>query len=433
MMQENREFLSRLFHAAIAASDPYTALKPYFLRSKPKARTYVIGFGKASVAMAAAFEKLWHEAGWGLLEGFIVTREGQNTQFKHLEVLSASHPLPDARSLHAGERAFREVASLGADDQLIALVSGGGSALLALPGFGLDLADKIHLNQLLLASGAPIHAMNAIRGQISRIKAGRLAEVAHPAKVITYVISDVPGDNPALVSSGPTIAADTNIEAALKFIEHYHIILTPKLKNFFKQLEKTEKSPVSSSNICDFERDETYLIASARTSLLAAIATAKKEGIDAVLLSDAIEGEARDIALMHGALAREIHLHNHPFHKPIVLLSGGETTVTLEPGVATIGSGGRNSEFALSLSMAIAGFDNITALAADTDGIDGLSQSAGAFCDGSSVARLHALGIDPLSSLRDHNSAAAFAKLGDSFTTGPTGTNVNDFRAILIS
>jgi len=256
-----------------------------------------------------------------------------------------------------------------------------------------------------------------------------LARLAHPARVITYVISDIPGDDLALVSSGPTIADKKDPaqkrRSARDFIRHYNIALTQKLERFFEHLEP------ASSNVGDFARDEAYLLASARTALLAAVAQAKSEGIEAVLLSDAIEGEARDIALMHAGLAREIKFYNQPFRKPVVLLSGGETNVTLNM-ISESACGGRNSEFALAFALAISGWEGISALSADTDGIDGKSHSAGAFCDGTSVARMRGLGLDPLGLLHAHNSATAFAQIGDLFTTGATGTNVNDFRAILI-
>jgi len=477
-MNEKRELLTRLFDAAIAAASPYQALKPYFPASKPKGRTLVIGIGKASVAMARAFEQLWQEADFGSLEGIVVSRYGQDTPLQHLELIHASHPLPDENSLLAGRRICHSVAGLGRDDLLIALISGGGSALLTAPAAGLTLDDKIALNQSLLASGAPISVMNAIRARASCVKGGRLAQLAHPAKVISYILSDVPGDDPALVSSGPTVVPDAKNENVLSLIQHYNIALTTGLEAFFAQHERDAKTKSSlsaspayraecdsiESLICsnylfspqflsenrytlfgncsseNFSADETYLIASARTALLAARDRARRENIDAVLFSDALEGEARDIATMHGGLAREIALYNQPFAKPVILLSGGETTVTLagsgmSPGAVGSegGSGGRNSEFALSLSLAIAGLDNVTALAADTDGIDGMSQSAGAFCDGNTVSRLRALGLDPLALLRRHDSAHAFAQLDDLFITGATGTNVNDFRAIFIT
>jgi len=431
-MDKKRQFLAHLFDVAVQAADPYQALRPHFPKTKPQGRTLVVGFGKGSAEMAKAFEKLWLEANFGALNGFVVARTGQAAKLHFLEVLQASHPVPNENSLHAGMRMMREVAELGADDQLVALVSGGGSSLLAAPAAGLALEDKIALNRALLASGAPIRVMNVIRAAASLIKGGRLAALAHPAKVISYIISDVPGDDPALVSSGPTVATPTTKAGALRdLIEYYHIPLTNRLVSFFAALESQEAA--ASPPASDFSRDEVTLIASARTSLLAACEAARCEGVQAVLLSDSFEGEARDIAYAHGALACEVKRHNQPFTKPVLLLSGGETTVTLSSfsgGVS--GSGGRNSEFALALSQTIAGQEGITALIADTDGIDGMGQNAGAFCDGGTLARLRLAGIDPLKSLTAHDSGTAFAKLGDLFTTGPTGINVNDFRALLI-
>jgi len=464
-MNEKRAFLIRLFNAVIAAADPTQALKRYFPHTRPKGRTLVVGFGKGSADMALAFEKLWQDADFGKIEGVIVTCYGQNAPLQHLEIMHASHPVPDENSIKAGRRICQAVAELGEDDQLIVLVSGGGSALLTAPAAGLTLEDKIALNQSLLTSGAPISVMNAIRQQASLVKGGRLARLAHPAKVISYIISDVPGDDPALVSSGPTVAraffekvdtgfstknatkqeagvvesvnqnenrsSHTTIEEVINFIQNYHIALTSRLEAFFANLAKNKQTDFMQMQ--DFSRDEVYLVASARNALLAACDQAKREGIEAVLLSDALEGEARDVAYVHGGLVREIKQYNQPFRKPVVLLSGGETTVTLaQDGKAGGGSGGRNSEFSLALAQAIAGLDGVSALAADTDGIDGSSQSAGAFCDGSTLSRLCRQKIDPLSALHEHDSARAFESIGDLFITGPTGTNVNDFRAILV-
>jgi len=425
-MDERRELLTRLFAAAVNAADPYWAIKPHFPKTRPKGRTLVVGFGKGSAEMGQAFERLWQEADFGDLEGFVVTRQGQDAKLNYLELLHAAHPVPDENSLAAAQRCMDEVAKLGQDDQLIALVSGGGSALLAAPAHGLTLDDKRALNQALLASGAPISVMNEIRVAASLIKGGRLSKMAHPAKVISYVISDVPGDDPALVSSGPTIASNAKSSQVWDLIQHYNIPLTDRLQAFFTALAQEEEK-----NAPDFSNNEVYLIASSRTSLLAAQAAARDAGIEAVLLSDAFEGEARDVAQAHGAIAGEISRHNQPFSKPVILLSGGETTVTLLSS-QTPGMGGRNSEFALALSRTVAGLHGITALSADTDGIDGIGHHAGAFCDGGSVSRMRALGLDPLKALMGHDSASTFAKLGDLFITGPTGTNVNDFRAILV-
>jgi len=439
MIDEKRAFLARLFDIAVKTADPYQAMKPHFLKSKPKGRTLVVGFGKGSIEMAAAFERLWQEAGFGenTLDGFVVTKKGQETPLQYLDVMSASHPVPNENSVEAAVEMMHKVAGLGTDDLLIALISGGGSSLLVAPADGLNLDDKIALNQALLASGAPISVMNAIRKQASLIKGGRLAQLAHPAKVISYIISDVPGDDPALVSSGPTVADTTNPEETLALLRHYHIVLTPRLRDFFAHLGHNQNPHSLKSSTRDFKGDEIYLVASARRSLIAARDAAKCEGCDAILLSDSLEGEARDVAYVLGSLAREIKLHNQPFKKPVILLSGGETTVTLtRPAPSSSGkmpgSGGRNSEFVLALSQTIAGLGGITALSADTDGIDGTSQSAGAFCDGSTLSQLRLLGIDPLAALHNHNSADAFAQIDALFTTGPTGSNINDFRAILI-
>jgi len=427
-MLDPRSLLKHLFDAAVAAADPYQALAPYIAKlSRPKGRVVVIGTGKGSAQMAVALEKLWQEAELGALSGAVVTSYGYGAPCQTIDVLEASHPVPDQASLTAATRLKGEVAGLGPDDLVIALICGGGSALLAAPAPGLTLEDEIALNQLLLASGAPIRAMNAIRKQISTIKGGRLAQLAAPARLISFIVSDIPGDDPALVSSGPTVADASSFDEACAAIRHYHLDLPPRLKDFFDQGGMQESRPNKDERLAG----EVHMVACAAHSLKAAQRYSEKFGLKSVILSDAIEGESRDIAFMHGAIAREIVLHHQPFNSPIVLLSGGETTVTLDFGQK--GSGGRNSEFALSLALAIEGYDMITALAADTDGIDGASTNAGAFCDGQTVLRLRTLGFDPRAALAAHDSGHVLAQIGNSFTTGPTGTNVNDFRAIVIA
>jgi hydroxypyruvate reductase len=331
--------------------------------------------------------------------------------------------VPDAAGLAASQALFDAVRGLAADDLVVALVCGGGSALLPAPPGDLTLADEQQLNRALLASGAPISVMNAIRKQASRIKGGRLAAAAAPARVVTLVVSDVPGDDPAQVASGPTVPDRVTRAEARAMVETWRIALPPRVTDWLAGdagLAPAPDDPV-------FARNEVRVIASARLSLEAAAEAAKVAGVPAAILSDAIEGEARDVGRVLAAIAREISARDRPLRRPVVLLSGGETTVTLRGR----GRGGRNTEFLLAFAMAGAGVP-FAAVAADTDGIDGSEDNAGAFADGQTAARLRALGEDPAALLADNDAWSAFARLDMLFVPGPTGTNVNDFRAILL-
>jgi hydroxypyruvate reductase len=416
---DSKRFLTSIFDAAVAAADPEKTIRSH-LPAKPKGRTIVIGAGKGAAQMAAAFENVWD----GPVDGLIVTRYGYSAPTKHLEVVEASHPVPDAAGLEAAKRVMAKVSGLTEDDLVIALVCGGGSALLAAPATGLTLADEIAVNQALLASGAPISAMNTIRKHVSTIKGGRLAAAAWPAKVVSLVVSDIPGDDPALVASGPTVPSTGSRADALKAIETYAMKLPAAVMAHINSPAADAPDPKDKR----FARNEVQIIASAAVSLEAAAAEAKRQGIEAVILSDSLEGEAREVGSVHAAIAREIATRNRPFKKPVLLLSGGETTVTLRAK----GKGGRNSEFLLAFAIGIDGHDGIEALAADTDGIDGSEDNAGAFANGSTVARMRAAGIDAKAMLAGNNAWTAFNSVGDLFVPGPTGTNVNDLRAILI-
>ena len=417
--QESRAFLTRLFNAAVEAADPKAAMAP-LLPERPKGRTIVVGAGKGAAQMAAAFEDLWKEP----VDGVVVTRYGYSAPCKHIRVMEASHPVPDAAGAEATAALFEAVSGLREDDLVIALICGGGSALLPAPPEGLTLEDEAALNRALLASGAPIGAMNAIRKQVSCIKGGRLAAAAHPARVVSLVVSDVPGDAPAEVASGPTVPDARDLAAAKALIEAHRIALPEKVAAFLEN----GPAPAPHPDDAEFVRDEVHVIASAALSLEAAAALSEKEGVPAVILSDAIEGEARDVGRVHAAIAREIATKGRPFKRPVLILSGGETTVTLS---GSGGRGGRNTEFLLSFAGGIEGFD-IVALAADTDGIDGSEDNAGAYADGSSWARLRVAEADPQALLSAHDAWGAFDCIGDLFVPGPTGTNVNDFRAILV-
>ena len=414
MPQDKHAFLASLFDAAVAAADPMKILAPA-LPAPPKGRTVVIGAGKGAAQLAQAFEAAWQ----GPFSGVIVTRYGYGAPCKTIKVLEAAHPVPDAAGVKAAAALMAAVQGLTPDDLVIALICGGGSSLLPAPPDGLDLADIQTLNEALLASGAPIGVMNDIRKQFSQINGGRLAELAAPARVVTLVVSDVPGDDPGAVASGPTVAGRASSAAVRATVQARGITLPPKCAAYLAQAtdEGTDKGG-----------DDTRLIASATLSLKAAAKAARVQGVTPWIMSDRIEGEARDVALVHAALAQQIQTSGVPFPAPMVMLSGGETTVTLRHK----GRGGRNSEFALSLALALEGQQGITALAADTDGIDGSEDNAGAYVDGQTTTSLRAAGIDPAEHLQKNNAYSAFAAIDALFETGPTGTNVNDFRAILI-
>ncbi|RWN46276.1 MAG: glycerate kinase [Mesorhizobium sp.] len=414
-----KTFLTSIFNAAIAAADPERTIRDH-LPAKPKGRTIVIGAGKGSAQMAAAFEKAWD----GPIEGLVVTRYGYGATCERIEIIEAAHPVPDAAGLEASRRLLAKVQNLTEDDLVVALISGGGSALLPSPAGGLTLADEIAVNEALLASGAPIAAMNTIRKHLSTIKGGRLAAAAWPARVVSLIVSDIPGDNPAMVASGPTVPDTGSRADALASISAYRMKLPASVMAHINSPAADAPSPDDER----FSRNEVHLVASAGVSLEAAAAEAKRQGVEAVILSDAIEGEAREVGGVHAAIAREVATRNRPFSKPVLVLSGGETTVTLRAK----GKGGRNSEFLLAFAIGINGVEGIHALAADTDGIDGSEDNAGAFADGSTVSRMRSAGVDAKAMLAGNNAWTAFNAVGDLFVPGPTGTNVNDLRAILI-
>ncbi|KQV30164.1 hydroxypyruvate reductase [Rhizobium sp. Root1204] len=421
MIADPRAFLTSLFEAAVEAADPLAAIRAH-LPEKPKGRTIVVGAGKAASQMAAAFESLWD----GPLEGAVVARHGPIAVCERIRVLQSAHPVPDEAGLAGSAELLRLVEGLTPDDLVVALVSGGGSSLLPAPPQGLTLADEIAVNKALLASGAPISAMNVVRKHVSRIKGGRLAFAAAPARVVSLIVSDVPGDNPAFVASGPTIPDMSTPAEALAIVSRYGMTLPEAVMQHLRSEQAAAPTPDHPA----FGNQQHHVIASASVSLEAAAAKARALGVEAVILSDAIEGEARDIGRMHAAIARETALRNRPFSKPVVILSGGETTVTIAGDA--YGKGGRNSEFLLSLALDIDGVEGVHALAADTDGIDGSEDNAGAFADGSTVSRIRAAGADPRDHLARHDAWSAFSASGDLFVPGPTGTNVNDLRAMLV-
>ena len=417
-----RAVLRSLFDVAVAVADPARSI-PHFLPEPPRGRTVVVGAGKASAVMAQAFEAAWP----GPLTGVVVTRYGHAVPCERITVREAAHPVPDAAGLAGSAALFEAVRGLGPDDLVVALVSGGGSALLPSPPPGLTLADEQKLNRVLLESGLPIGEMNLVRKHLSTIKGGRLARAASPARVITLILSDIPGDIAAEVASGPTVPSLATRQEALALVERTRLALPDELMRRLHDPSSDAPRPGDRA----FTRHEVHVIGSASLSLEAAAAEMlRAHGVPSAILSDALEGEARDAGRFHAAIAREIATRGRPVGMPVLLLSGGETSVTV---TASAGRGGRNTEFALAAAIGLEDVNAaITGLAADTDGIDGASGAAGAFFDTESAARLRRGGIDPKSVLATHDSGSAFAAIGDLLVTGPTRTNVNDFRAILI-
>jgi len=421
---EIRHLMLGLFQAALAAADPARAVAAHLPEPVP-GRTVVVGAGKASAAMARAFDEAWP----GPLEGLVVTRHGHAASCRRIEIVEASHPVPDAAGQDAARRILALAQTLGPDDQLVCLISGGGSALLAHPASGLTLEDKQHVTRALLRSGATIGEINAVRKHLSAIKGGRLAAAAAPARVVTLAISDVPGDDPAVIASGPTVPDPTSFADARAVLAKYRID-EPRavIAHLAAARDETPKpgDPV-------FAHAGYNLIASPQQALAAAAAAAIAQGLMPIVLSDRIEGEARDVALVHAAIARQLAAgHFRVGHTsvalPAVLLSGGETTVT----VRGKGRGGRNSEFLLGLAAALDGEPGIAALACDTDGIDGTEDNAGAILYPDSIARAASGGVALKEAQAQNDAYGFFAAAGDLVVTGPTLTNVNDFRAVLV-
>ncbi len=409
-----------MFEAAIASAQPALCVPPH-LPAAPKGKLIVIGAGKASAAMAQAVEKAWP----GELSGLVVTRYGYAVPCERITIAESAHPVPDKAGLDAAKRMMKLVQGLSADDLVLCLMSGGASALLPLPADGLTLEDKQAVNRALLASGANISEMNCVRRHLSAIKGGRLAAACHPAKVVTLLISDVPGDNPTDIGSGPTVADPTTCEDALAIIRRYGITVPRAVREV---LESGRGESVKPGNP-RLAGNEVHMIAAPQIALEAAAQVARDAGFAAHILGDAIEGEARDVGKVMAGLALQVARRGQPFTLPCVLLSGGETTVTIRGE----GRGGRNVEFLLSLGVALDGEPGIHALAGDTDGVDGMEEVAGALLTPDTLDRAWDRGIRPKDSLAANDGHGFFEALGDQVITGPTLTNVNDFRAILIT
>ena len=412
---DDKSILRSLFDTAVEAANPVSAVARN-LPEKPPGRTVVIGAGKAAVPMAKAVEDNWD----GPLEGFVIAPHGYGHDLKRLGLVHGSHPVPDESSLAAAEKALALAATLKEGDLLIALISGGASALMSKPVPGISIAEKFGLVKAVLKCGANIAELNCVRKQISAIKGGRLARAAGRARIHTLALSDVPGDDPAIIGSGPTVPDPTRKKDALAILERYRVPVPPAVMSWLQSPDedRTILSPAT----------ETRVIVSPHESFMAVRAKAEAMGLNVLYLGDRIEGEAREVAKVHAAIALEIATRGAPVKTPCLLLSGGETGVTVKGK----GRGGRNVEFLLSLAIALGGAPRIHALAADTDGIDGLEPIAGAVIDPESLARARAMGLDPMAFLENNDAHSLFETLGAQVVTGPTHTNVNDFRAILI-
>ena len=418
-MPDQASLLRRMFDAAIAAAQPALCVPPH-LPSPPKGRLLVIGAGKASAAMARAVEANWP----GEIGGLVVTRYGHAVACERIEIVEAAHPVPDAAGLHAAQRIAKLAASAGPDDTVLCLISGGASALLALPLDGITLADKQAVNKALLVSGANISEMNCVRRHLSAIKGGRLAAAAHPAKVVTLLISDVPGDRPADIGSGPTVGDSTTCADALAIVRRYGIALAPAVRAVLETGRGESVKPDDPR----LAGNETHLVATPQMALEAAAKLARDAGWSVHILGDSIQGEARDVGTVMAGIAAQIARRGQPFAAPCILVSGGETTVT----VRGKGRGGRNVEFLLSLAITLDGMPGVWAIAGDTDGVDGAEEVAGAVLTPDTLARAWQRGVKPKDALADNDGHGFFGALGDQVVTGPTLTNVNDFRAILI-
>jgi hydroxypyruvate reductase len=419
-MPSPRELLKQMFDAAVEAAQPSRCVPPH-LPSRPRGRMIVIGAGKASAAMARAVED--HVD--GPLEGVVITRYGHAVRCERIEIVEAAHPVPDEAGLAATRRILDKVRGLSADDLVLCLISGGGSALLTAPAPGLTLADKQAVNKALLKSGANISEMNCVRRHLSAVKGGRLAAACHPAKVVSLLISDVPGDDPIDIASGPTVPDPTTCGDALAILRRYAIDIPANVRHVLESGEGESAKP-GDPRLAD---SETRMVATPQMALEAAASVARAAGIPGYILGDRLQGEARDVGTALGGIALQVADRGQPFSAPCVLLSGGETTVTVRGD----GRGGRNVEFLLAFGLTVNGNARIHAIAGDTDGVDGLEEIAGAVIAPDSLERAWQKGLNPRECLERNDGHGLFEAIGDSIVTGPTLTNVNDFRAILIT
>jgi glycerate 2-kinase len=430
--QNPRQFLEHLYEAAVRRALPLHNTAAH-LPPPPKGRTIVIGAGKAGGSMAQAVEALWPQD--APLEGLVVTRyhhipprpEGLK---KRIEIVEAAHPVPDTAGLQAAQRILAMVQGLTKEDLVLCLISGGGSALLTLPAEGLTLEEKQRINKDLLNSGANIGEMNCVRKHLSRIKGGRLAAACAPARVVTLTISDVPGDDPSVIASGPTVPDVTSCADAIAILQRYNISIPGGIMSLLEQGALETPKPGDAA----FEGQPVHMIATPQQSLEAAAAAAEAAGLQAYILSDEMEGESREVGKVHAAMARAVAKGAGAWKKPCVILSGGETTVTVrkQPEGTPRGRGGRAGEFCMGLAQALQGQPGVWAIAADTDGIDGMEENAGAFVAPDTLARAAAKGMKVDRYLDRNDAYGYFEAVGDLVVPGPTHTNVNDFRAMLI-
>lgn len=415
-----RQLLLDMFASAVGAVSPEKCLPPFLPQPPAGGRTLVIGAGKAAAAMAKTVEQHWQ----GDISGLVVTRYGHGAACQRIEVVEAAHPVPDEAGRNAAHRMLQMVQGLNENDLVLCLISGGGSALLALPAPGITLEQKQAINKALLKSGATISEMNCVRKHLSAIKGGRLALACAPARMVTLLISDVPGDDPDIIASGPTLPDPTSCADALAVLCKYRIAIPAEIdKHLTSGAGETPKP-----GDMRFMRNEHHVVATAQHALEAAAATARTAGVMPYILSDRIEGEARDVGMVHAAIARQVMQRGEPFGRPCVLISGGETTVT----VRGKGRGGRNAEFLLSVATVLDGMPGVSAIACDTDGIDGTEDNAGAIYLPDSMERAERLGLQPRAMLDENDGYGFFSALDDLVVSGPTRTNVNDFRALLV-
>lgn len=419
-MADPEALLRGMFDAAVAAAQPDLCVPPYLPPMPERGRLVVIGAGKASAAMARAAERHYGRP----LEGLVVTRYGHAVPCEGIEIVEAAHPVPDEAGRNAAGRMLARVQGLTEDDIVLCLISGGGSALLPLPLDGITLAEKQAINRALLKCGASVDEMNCLRRHLSAIKGGRLAAACHPARVVNLLISDVPGDAPVNIASGPTVGDPTTRAEALEIVERYRL----ELPDAVLATLASDRAESTKPDDARLSRVETHLVATPQKSLEAAARTARDAGYSAHILGDSIEGEAREVAIVMAGIVRQIVQHEQPFARPCILLSGGETTVTLRGN----GRGGRNAEFLLSLAVALDGLPDIHALAGDTDGVDGAEEIAGAVIGPETLAKARQAGISPRQSLSNNDGHGFFEALDDQIITGPTLTNVNDLRAVVI-
>jgi len=417
-MNNPEKLLRDMFQAAVAAADPMVCVPPA-LPDPPTGKLVVIGAGKASARMSQAVEEHWD----GELEGVVLTRYGHAAPCEKIKIIEASHPVPDEAGVSGTKEILEAVSGLNEDDLVLALISGGGSALLTSPAGAITLDEKRAINQALLQSGAAIGEMNTVRKHLSAVKGGGLAAAAYPARVIALMISDVPGDEPGVIASGPTVGTETTAADALTLLKRYEIEISDSVQ---AHLESNDGPPKPDHP--QLSKVENRVIAAPQISLEAAATVAREAGITPIILGDAIEGESRDVAKVHAGIAAQVVRHGQPLPSPCVLISGGETTVT----VCGNGRGGRNVEFSLALAIALESAPKVWAIAGDTDGIDGAEEIAGAVVTPDTLSRAAAIGIDPIEALSRNDGHTFFESLGLQVITGPTLTNVNDFRAVLI-